>query len=399
MLLTTLGAGIAPCGGAAQNPPPDLDAVVAAALRANPDLLAARYRADSAHAEQRIARALPNPTYTAIPQVPYQHAFSEPIDVGPQRIYRTRAAGQGAAAAELDVADATRQVTFAVREVFHDLLLAGVLKDVATEQRDIFRQLLAADSARVRAGDVPERNLVTSEVQLARAEAGLVRAEAAVRGARLTLQALMGVPHPDTAFTVQGELRYQRVDLPVDSLQALAAQNRPDLAAARTRVEQSHALRTIAGSQLVPNPIFDVTYQCCQPFGNGRQYQFGVAVTFPLFYWFGGERQRARDAEQSATVQARRVETQLGADVVAALDAYRASLTLVDRYESGLLAKAERALELARYAYRAGAVSQLDLIEAIRAWADTRTDYYTALHDYWVSIYGLDRAVGRDLAP
>ena len=54
-------------------------------------------------------------------------------------------------------------------------------------------------------------------------------------------------------------------------------------------------------------------------------------------------------------------------------------------------------LSTTRYAYRAGAASLLDLLEAVRTWLDTRGDYLTAVHDYWVNLYALDRAVGKDL--
>ena len=41
----------------------------------------------------------------------------------------------------------------------------------------------------------------------------------------------------------------------------------------------------------------------------------------------------------------------------------------------------------------------IDLLDAIRTYADTRADYNIAVHDYWVAVYGLDRAVGKDLLP
>jgi len=376
----------------------DLPTVLAIALEHNPDLETARLRLDSAYAEQRIARALPNPTASGIANVPYQYALTEPIDLGPQRIFRTRAAGQGTSATGLDVEDVTRQVTFEVRQAYFDLLLAQAQRDVAGDQRDTFQQLLVADSERVRTGDVPERNLTTSEVQLARAEAALARAGAAVRAARLNLQALMGLTHPDTDFAVQGELHYQPVTIP-DSLVALAAANRPDLRAASMRVEQGRSLSSFAISELVPTPIVSLTYQNGTPFTNGHQYQLGWGVSVPLFYWYGGERERAKAAKQAAGVEMRKTQTQLTADVAEALDAFRSSRLLAERYESGLLAKARAALETARYAYRAGATSQLDVLEAIRAYGDTRSEYYTAVRDYWVSVYALDRAVGKDIAP
>jgi len=56
-------------------------------------------------------------------------------------------------------------------------------------------------------------------------------------------------------------------------------------------------------------------------------------------------------------------------------------------------------LETARYAYGTGAISLLELLDAIATWSVTRSDYYTALHDYWVSVFAVERAVGRDFTP
>lgn len=39
------------------------------------------------------------------------------------------------------------------------------------------------------------------------------------------------------------------------------------------------------------------------------------------------------------------------------------------------------------------------LLDAIREYPDTRAEYYGAVHDYWVSLYAVDRAAGQDLVP
>src|SRR5689334_16353943 len=177
---------------AASQAPPTLGQVLDIALLRNPDLLQARLLVDSAHGERRIAGALPNPTYTGIPGNPYQYSVSLPVDVSLERLYRTRAARRGQDVAELGLEDAIRLVAFNVRQGFYDLLLADAHQQVAREQRDILQQLLQADSVRLRAGDISERDLVRSELESARADAALTRADADVRAARLALQALMG---------------------------------------------------------------------------------------------------------------------------------------------------------------------------------------------------------------
>ena len=376
-----------------------LDRVLATALRQNPDLILAQLEVDSARAEQGIARALPNPTYSVIPGTPFQQAVAATIDLGPQRVFRTRAAGRGTTATRLVFADVTRQVVFRVREGFYDVLLADSLRAIALERRDIFRGLLAADSVRWRSGDIPERNLTKSELDLAGAEADLDRTNAQAHGTRLALQTLLGSPAPDTGFAISGNLAYQPVDFPLDSLASLAQQTRPDVAAARARIGQTQSLRALATADLFPTPTISLVYQSGAPFSNGSAYAFGISFAVPLLYWNGGERARAAAGVASAEAAHRAIRTQAAAELAIAVDSFRVARDLAERYQSGLVAKATAALEAARLAYQSGATSQLDLLDAVRTYSDTRAAYYAALRDYWVSIYALDRAVGKDVVP
>jgi outer membrane protein, heavy metal efflux system len=383
---------------------PGLDDVLAIALRQNPDILAARLRADSAHGEQRIARAIPNPVLNSAPNQPWQYTVTLPLDVTPLRFLRTRAAGRGLEAARADAQDVARQVTFAVRQAFYDVLLTEQQRRLAGEGRKIFRQLLEADSVRLRSGDVPQRDVTKAELEYARAEANLLRADAQVHNARLALQLLIGVTAPDTAFTVTGDLAYRPVTISVDSLSTLAASLRPDVRAAQERVAQSEALSKLAATLWIPLPAVTFAHSngpfaSGDLFSNGTANAIGFGFTLPFLYWNGGERERSRAGLEQAEIAMRRVQAQVATEVATALDAYRSARGLAERYEGGLLAKADTVLETARYAYRTGATSLIDLLDAIRTYADTRADYNIAVHEYWVSVYALDRAVGRDIIP
>ncbi|HYL20368.1 MAG TPA: TolC family protein [Gemmatimonadales bacterium] len=376
---------------------PTLHDVLEIALRRNPDIVQATLRVDSAHGERRIARALPNPTYMGIPGNPYQYGVALPIDVSPERLYRTRAASHGESATRFGGHDVIRQVTFNVREGFYDLLLADAQQRIALEERDIIRQLLVADSVRLRAGDVPQRDVVKTELEFARAEASVARADVAVRGARLVLQTLMGVMDPDTGFTIAGTLdSAPALTVPVDSILPLSLANRPDLAAAREQVDESHSLKSLATASLVPVPVVSVVYQNT-PFESGLRYALGVTLPVPLLYWNGGERQRANAGVAAADAGVQRVRVQIESDVALALAGFRSARVLAERYESGLLAKSTTALESTRFAYQQGAVSLLELLDAVRTYGETRSEYYTAEHDSWVAAYALSRAAGADV--
>lgn len=379
-------------------PPLTLAAAVARAENHNPDLTIARYRVDSAHAERRIAAALPNPTFGAAPSNPTQYSVQLPLDVTVARHYRVETTNIGVRAARFDVLDAQRQVVFAVRQAFFDVLLADSLRVLASDQADAFRRLLIADSARLRSGGIAERDVVTTRLQLAHAEAQLARAVVQQHAGRLNLEMLLGDP-PDTSLLIRGGLAYEPVELDADSILALAVGHRPDYEAASERIAQSASSVKLARANLIPVPVVGGVYQPSQPFTSGSHLAPSIGLTVPILYAFGGERARASASLASVRVTAERMQVQVRSDVTGAFDSYLSARMLAARYACGLLRDASAALDATRYAYDRGAIGLPDLLEAVRSYADTRSDYLTAVHDYWVSLFALERAAGIDFLP
>ena len=64
--------------------------------------------------------------------------------------------------------------------------------------------------------------------------------------------------------------------------------------------------------------------------------------------------------------------TQIQTEIAIARDQYLAANSLADRYQSGLLDKARKALDLARYADQSSGRSQLELLDAVKTYGDTR---------------------------
>ena len=373
-----------------------LDSAVAVSLVRNPDLVMARLHLDSAHAERRIAGALPNPLLSATPSNPTQYAVSLQLDVGPARHYRIKAGDEGVAATGYDQQDARRQIVFAVRQAFYDVLLADSLRSLAADERGVFQRLLDADSARLRSGSVAERDVVATRLQLAHADAVLSRAVVQQHAARLTLQALLGASTPDTSMMIDGALAYRSRPITVDSVLALALTYRPDYLASEVRVTQSSAALSVARASLIPMPVVGAVYQPSQPFTSGSHYAPSVGLTLPLLYAFSGERARAKTSLAASRVATDRARLQIRSEVTLAYDTYLSARALADRYACGLLTDAAAALEGARYAYDRGATGLPDFLEAARTYAETRSDYLTAVHDYWVGLFGLERAAGID---
>lgn len=364
------------------------------ALRNNPDLRIARSGSDSALSETHIARALPNPQYSIVPGTPTQYAASIALDVGPQRWSRARVSDLGARAARTDVGEATRQLVLAVERAYYDVLLSDARRRIVTERRTIMRQLVVADSARVRAGDLPERALIRSIVELVRADADVARAGIDAETTRLTLQGLMGVTSPDTALRVDGTLAYRAADVDTVVSDDRVLARRPDVVAGRLREEQSAAAQRLAATAVLPVPQLSFVRQYSAPFESGRYFAFGLGLELPVFNQYRGQRERAAAGLEAATQSRRRLELQAEREVRSAVTQLRAQRALVAQYESGVLAKVEQNVEATRYAYSHGATSLLEVLDALRAQQDVTTDYYAALHDYWVAVSAVDAAQG-----
>jgi cobalt-zinc-cadmium efflux system outer membrane protein len=378
--------------------PLTLAGAIDSALRRSPDLLVSRSAGDSARAELRIARALPNPQIAAVPNTPFQYSATIALDIGPQRTSRTRVAALAIDAATADTRDLQRQVSLNVARLYEDVLLADARRRLTLGRRDILRQLVAADSSRVRAGDLPERALIRSQIELIKGDADVARAGVDAETSRLGLEIQMGDARLDTARVLADSLTYRDIDFDARADHVLVlTESRPDVVAARVREAQSEAAEHLAASLRVPVPQLSYVQQFGGPFQTGRYSAFGIGFELPIVNAYGGQRDRAAASRIAAQGNVQRASSLAARDAIAALAEFRAQRGLVRRYESGVISKVSQNVEATRYAYARGAAPLLEVLDALRAQQDVLTDYYTALHDYWVSVHGVRAALAVPL--
>lgn len=371
----------------------------AEALRNSPDIRLSAFARDSARAEVRVARALPNPAIASVPNAPFQYTIALPADITAQRTYRVRAASLGATAADLDAGDSRRLVVQNVRHAFFDLVLAREHGRLAAERRAAVLELLRGDSARVRAGEIADHALARTQTELARTDADVAHASTDVLGASTTLELALGRPFPDGTVAVVPLASGPAGRCDADSLIGVAAQHRADLLAAATRVGQAQAARSMVRASIIPVPELTYVYQPAAPFDNGRHGAVGIGLELPVLNQRGGERERASAGVSAASVQHDRVSAQVRRDLVTACRQFTLQRQLLDRFEHEVLTKVDASLAATTYAYQHGAASLVDLLDAQRAAEDVRLDYATALHDCWTAAADLDAAAGVDVIP
>jgi cobalt-zinc-cadmium efflux system outer membrane protein len=119
----------------------------------------------------------------------------------------------------------------------------------------------------------------------------------------------------------------------------------------------------------------------------------------PIFDRNQGEIARSGFAVTQAQEQAKYTNGQVLTDVRDAYENVRANDQIVTLYRSGYLDQAQQSRDISDYAYRHGAASLLDFLDAERSYRATQFGYRQALASYLIAVEQLRQAVGTRSIP
>lgn len=396
---------------------------VATALARNRDIIAARLDIETAQYDRAAASVYPNPVFSynlgnvvigqANPQYPpipqpgpfgqTQHSFaiSEVVDIWAKRNARLRAAEEGIAVKRLLVEDALREVVYQVRTGFMDALRAQQARELARQASSHYAETVRISRSRYSAGDISENELRKIELESLRYQTAVIDAESELDLARQKLAALLGFA---AAEALPAALAYppgRSAAEPLPALLERAAQQRPDLQAARQSRAASAATLSAAQREALPDISVSLSYQHSEFTASGdNPNSLGVGVAFPLPLFDRNQAGigRARVDQKRADSSIEKVWLLVQQDVAAAARRVARAQLLLDAFEAGGMSeRAEAALRVAEHAYKAGAASLLELLEAQRTYLDTRAQYLRAQHEYRQSLVEVSHAVAGDI--
>jgi outer membrane protein, heavy metal efflux system len=382
------------------------------ALRGNPGLRAEAATVESTRAGEITAALRPNPTFTN-GTVDFTGGIGWTFERGGKRQRRVDSARLATAGAERDLQDTRRTLISTVRSTFTAALLARGNLRAAEENLKNFQQVEDLNHIRFDKGEIAGGDFLKISLQKLQFQTDVQDANLAYRTARANLRQAMFAPELAQDFEVQGELRTAPLPRTLLDLERQALAARPDLLSAETAVAKAEADVRLAKA----NAKVDVTAslgwihagqslvddQHVQPFfsfGQGAN-ALGTGISFPLpiFDRNQGEIARTRSEVVRARAAADTVRAQVIDDVETAFVALRTSQERVDLYATVYLKDSHDSREIAEYAYRKGATSILDLLDAERTDRATQLAYRQALADYVTRLAQLQAAVGGELGP
>jgi cobalt-zinc-cadmium efflux system outer membrane protein len=391
-----------------------LDQAIDLALAHNHSLKASRTLILQNQAQEITANLRPNPTLGADTQfVPFfspQYFSSDNLnnvqqfDVGlsylfergGKRQHRLQAARDTTAVTRAQVTDAERTLAFNVGQQFVSVLLAESQLDFALQDLKGFQQTVDISEAQLKAGFIGEGDYLKIKLQLLQFQTDVSSARLAKKQALVALRGLIGYNAVSADYDVIGDLAYEPLKGNGEDFQAKALRERPDFRAAELGITAAQSQMSLAKA----NSKVDVTgtYDFSHVSGESTSSLF-ASFDLPIFNRNQGEIARTKYALTQAQEQEQAASDTVISDVANAYEAVKSNEEVVQLYTSGYLKQAQDSRDITEYAYKRGAASLLDFLDAERSYRSIQLAYRQALASYMTALEQLKEAVGTRNLP
>jgi cobalt-zinc-cadmium efflux system outer membrane protein len=391
-----------------------LEQAISMALANSPAIKAARTQIQQSQAQEITANLRPNPTLNWDSQ--FIPVFSpgdfssdtlnnlQQFDIGVGYLFerghkrqnRLQAARDQTAVTAAQVADTERTLVFNVAQQFINVLLANSTLQFAQEGLKSFQETVNISEQRYRAGDISEGDFLKIKLQLLQFQTDVSSARVAKVQALGSLRQLIGYASLPHAYDVVGKLDYQPLTAALSDLQAKALAERPDLQAAKKGVKAANSQISLAKADAKVD--FNASASYSHVSGASSTSLF-FNVPLPFFNRNQGEIARTKFALTQAELTARAAEDTVLTDVTNAYEAASSNQDVVKLYLSGYLKQAQDSLDISQYAYKGGAATLLDFLDAERSYRSTQLAYRQAVANYMLSLEQLRQAIGTRSLP
>jgi cobalt-zinc-cadmium efflux system outer membrane protein len=273
-------------------------------------------------------------------------------------------------------------------------------QNLVTIYDQILTQLSGLESAnklRWQAGDISETELQRSELEVQKAVTDVEQAHLTLASERQQLAQILS--HGIDWRTLELEDHFPKVVLPEHSEQEWIKQallQRADYAATELSIQQKQTDVQSAEALKIPDITLGAQYQHNTTAVIPDSFGLGVSVSVPLWHQYQGEVNKAVADKRAAFVARQQLGVQIKTQVSIALAQVKQKQLVLKRFDDTLLTKAKQVSNASSLAYRQGAISLLELLDAERNYRNTLLEYNQAGFDLTSAWLDLMYAIGQD---
>jgi cobalt-zinc-cadmium efflux system outer membrane protein len=374
---------------AGQNGALTLEGAIALALKDSPKIDAARAGVAAAAGSRRQAQAWPNPElsfsaenfagtgpYKGAGQAEYTYGVSQLVELGGKREARRRAAEAFQNTAEIELSATERDVIRDVTIAYMDAVAADESLKFAGDVEGTAKRVLADVTRRVDAARDPLFQKNRAVVALTNARIARERAQATRSSAYQQLGRLWG----DTAssYALKDDTFYiASAPAPFADYEAKLALT-PDLKRYEALRDQREADLALARAGVIPDIRANLGFR--QFAGTSeRALVAGISLPIPVLNQNQGEIARASAEVTRVQSERRQAQRERTRELIGVWTEWQSAWNEAKAIKETALPEAETAFQQALRGYRAGGFQYLDVLDAQRAFFETRSGLVAAL--------------------
>jgi cobalt-zinc-cadmium efflux system outer membrane protein len=299
---------------------------------------------------------------------------------------------------ELELEVLKNKIKLSVKKNYIDVLYALYLEDLRREELRLARELHEAVRLRKESGASNEMDLLQAELNLAEANNQINDADRALHIARYNLFNSIGLLPSEQTYEIDFQDSLQTREDLIDQEEAInTLMNQPEYIAKSHLIQSQDTRIRAVKSELLPD--LSIGY-LRQDFGTGYKFN-GIEGGLSIPLWGTIKQKGAIEQETLKKNEIEWSQTSILLDlkkrVELAWHGYENSKIILERFQSGMKAKAEKLQSLSLEAYRLGQLDLLKLIEAQRLYLRGQERYLNAVHDYYLRLAELEYFLEPDL--
>jgi len=293
-----------------------------------------------------------------------------------------------------------QQLSIRAIHTYYSLLFLQEAIDIKNEQLANLQNHLDFINKKMETGSATQYEELSTKVKISGVKSEKLDILASIRVQQAVLNTLLGEPETSHHF-VKEKLTVESTTTLPDTMINLAVRNRDELKIAREKTRLAELNLDLVKSQNTPNLQAFVSAGAKDGY-LPNLYQFkpnyvaGLNLHIPIFDANRNKNQRllAKSGIQTSIYETERLQREVAGDVIKNSAQVETAEQKVKQFELQLK-QARDAFSLAETSYKAGAITNLDLLDATTAVSNSRLMLLKSEIDYALSVYDLQASIGK----
>lgn len=393
-----------------------LQAYIDIALTNNPSIHAYQFQSDALQQKIKPSKAWEDPMlYGGVMNLPVNFSFTEDMmtmkqigiqqnfSVGKKYSLKGSVAQKDFEASQYDLQAQQLSLIKQVKQQYYDLYAQQ--KNIETTQNSIetMQNYFSIANSRYSIGQGTQQDVFKAQLEITKMQEELIKMQSMREDMIAIFNTLLNRDKTDSV-EIPSDIKFQKIDLPMDSLMIYVDMSNPMLLASKTMLSKDSLSYQLAKTSKIPDFSTEFWYgqrQAMNPEGTKARDMLGltIGITLPIY---SKKKQNPMIAEsniniQKAQSQVEAMQNESELMIHHAMINANKNEKLISLYEKQLIPQATENLNSGIVGYQQNKIDFMTLTDNFLSLYNYRLQYYQSTADYMKAIAEMEMLTGKKL--